>query len=210
MAEHPILFNGEMVRAILDGRKAQTRRVMKPQPTICRPSGSRDPTFVWYPKDDGILRNMVETIERCPYGQPGDVLAVKETWRPRGPWAGRNIVQYRADSTERSVIVPPGHVVIVDAREPWKSSATMPRWASRITLGVLAVRVERVQEISEESAKAEGCDNHCPCHNCPTPPLARFAFREVWDSINAKRGYGWESNPWVWVVEFKRQKPEGD
>lgn len=183
MKERPILFSGEMVRAILEGRKTMTRRVIKPQPA-------------------GEWAAPGKTA--CPYGQPGDRLWVRETWRKtnwtdepnRGEWR----VFWRATEKE-------------DSRNNglWRPSIHMPRWASRILLEVVSVRVERVQDISEEDARAEGVEwqNERPCwvnylDREDWSPTARDSFRTLWDSINAKRGYGWDANPWVWVVEFKK------
>lgn len=174
MKERPIIFNGEMVRAILDGRKTQTRRVIKPQP-------------------DGPWAAPGRTM--CPYGQPGDRLWVRETWAhvPRTAYGSLGMQDpsdedmaaiYRA-TFDRS---PPG--------TGWKPSIYMPKWAARIWLEIINVRVERVQEITNEGALAEGVEEHQIPHT--------WMFRELWDSINAKRGYSWDSNPSIWVVEFRR------
>ncbi len=208
MRERPILFNGEMVRAILDGRKTQTRRVIKPQPFWVASSGR----WCWeIPKraqNPGCSTTAVTASRQwheylpdgcCPYGVPGDKLWVRETWKSTGLLAnstprytracGR--FAYRADLAQRDR----------DLHIPWRASIHMPRWASRITLEVTDVRVERVQDITEDGAIREGCcdANHKDFHV--------GAFHDLWDSINAKRGFGWDSNPWVWVVEFKRVDP---
>lgn len=201
--EHPILFSGPMVRAILDGTKTQTRRAVKPQPRDV-PDGSYvdayNHTSDWcFWSADNRLVNSVGPIDktcmwRCPYGKPGDLLWVRETWAKRCADAeqfGTEEVLYKATSM---LIVPPA----------WKPSIHMPRWASRITLRVTDVRVQRVQEISEEDAIAEGCRGELRGDTI-YPPHAQFA--ELWDSINAKRGHSWESNPWVWAVTFERVTP---
>ena len=208
MRERPILFNGEMVRAVLDGRKTQTRRVIKPQPTFTdgpylQESGLAE--FAWCSGEDDRFE-----LRRCPYGQPGDRLWVRETWAAEEDY----------DSFAPSAFGPGGHKIWFKAGgdEPengaigkTRPSIFMPRWASRILLEVTDVRVERVQDISEEEARAEGiidggclmCGEPEPC-GCDDPrPDARDAFVWLWNSINAKRGYGWDVNPWVWVVEFK-------
>lgn len=195
--ERPILFNGEMVRAILDGRKTQTRRVIKAQPV-------------------GEWAAPGRTM--CPYGLRGDHLWVRETWFELvDPMTSKTYdpprACYRA-TEENEVIVDDGDGAAVINKDgtfksPWSPSIYMPRWASRITLEITNVRVERVQDISEEDAKAEGiiydpCDHvrrSCEEIGCLGPLIA--PFRDFWDSINAKRGYSWDSNPWVWVIEFK-------
>ena len=123
--------------------------------------------------------------EYCPYGKTGDQLWVRETWRVNGnahdyARAGKESVFYRADEDWN-----------VDAG--WRPSIFMPRWASRITLEVTDVRVERLQNVSHEDGRAEGFDS-----------LDGFAL--LWDRINEKRGYGWHANPWVWAVEFRAVK----
>ena len=182
MNEKPILFNGEMVRAILGGRKTQTRRVVKDQgrvPTVLQSDGNRLlPKHVpdWF-------------TDYCPYGGHGDRLWVREThWRAEGEGTGGKVrfLQYKATSPDD----PP-------LGDRWRPSIHMPRWASRITLEVTGVRVERVQDISNEDVHAEG---FAPWGD------KYLSFADLWDSINANRGYGWDANPWVWVVEFKVSK----
>ena len=190
--EHPILFSVEMVRAIMEGRKTQTRRVIKPQPNDIRES-----PFV----KSGIEDTHGYEIKR-KYA-PGDKLWVRETWMPfteNGVRSGMAI--YRAtDKPEQ------------DGDRPlkWRPSIFMPRWASRITLEVVSVRVERVQDISEEDALSEGISFWKPKEMDNRPfeenfwtNYPQFAFQNLWDSINAKRGYSCDANPWVWVIEFRR------
>ena len=204
MKERPILFSGPMVQAILDGRKTMTRRVCKYQPSVSvRKAGS-----MWGIKGGDALWHFGHKIVSCPYGQPGDRLWVRETWMPfteQGCPVGATI--YRATDHPE----PDG-----DSPLRWKPSIFMPRWASRITLEITAVRVERVQDISEKDAKAEGCGGYVggegpmsesvlaiePGYNHPN--FFRDGFAYLWDSLNAKRGYGWDANPWVWVISFKR------
>ena len=215
MKERPILFSGPMVRAILDGTKTQTRRVVKPQPDLSILKESyRDlefefrrmpvlgPTHV--PSEWGFCAkydkpNCVPIHGyKCPYGTIGDRLWVRETWAPHPQ--DQATIFYRATvDTEPGIRVWDG---------PWKPSIYMPRWASRITLEITGIRVERVQDISDEDARAEGlwcrfdgqgCEGKC--HKCSE--TARVAFRTLWDSTNAKR-HPWASNPWVWVIEFGR------
>jgi len=170
----PILFSGPMVRAILDERKTQTRRVVKPQ--TCYKENPRP---------------------RCPYGHPGDLIWVRETWADVNSYEGPAIC-YRAD----------GNHINGAPEHRWKPSIFMPRWASRLTLKITDVRIEQVQDINREDAIAEGCDN--PLKGSELLGISgdyvadeRTSFAQLWNSINAKRGYSWQSNPWVWVVEFK-------
>lgn len=173
MKERPILFSGEMVRAILDGRKTQTRRVIKPQ---------GEPYTI---EDVDVLK--------CPYGIPGDRLWVRETFADlRGMGFGHKWA-YRADTPEGSE----SDRIRIGYGVRWKPSIHMPRWASRITLEITDIRVERVQDITYIDAKAEGVEYE----KGYTDP--REAFATLWNSINAKRDYGWAMNPWVWIIEFK-------
>lgn len=188
--ERPILFSAPMVRAILEGRKTQTRRIVKPQP-----SPSSDTAFIGL---DGIWRFSHPTLRgpvsheaddvRCPYGQPGDRLWVREAWafHPDFPESTRRAI-YRADAGVENDV------------PRWRPSIHMPRWASRILLEITAVRVERLQDISETDAQAEGVANSLHLRG---GRLARENFAHLWWTINGDGS--WEANPWVWVVEFKR------
>lgn len=205
MKERPILFSSPMVRAILEGRKTQTRRVIADQENdwaSVHPDGSGLGWIAWAPKPETAAFTVKaypgEDGFKCPHGVPGDRLWVRETWldiSEHGFDAGGgehfyNKVAYRASNDP------------VTNGSPWRPSIFMPRWASRITLEITGVRVQRVQEISEEDANAEGV---VPA--VPTVKLLgeyRVAYKHLWDSLNAKRGYGWDKNPWVWVIEFKR------
>lgn len=187
MTERPILFSGPMVRAILAGRKTQTRRLVKPQPEqgiwkcgrSCLALGNAPPP------PDGYER-------WCPYGLPGDRLWVRECWRELGSGQG-------ADGKIPTYPVPVGYAADRGYSGPWRPSIHMPRWASRLTLEVVGVRVERLHDISEADAQAEGC---APMLT-HADPSAREQFESLWDSINGKRAT-WASNPWVWVVTFRR------
>ena len=191
MREHPIIFSGPMVCAILEGRKTQTRRVMKPQPEglVKRCPGLneiRGASQLW---TDGVR------VFSCPHGTPGDVLWARETWAPFPNDPARR-VEYRAGYEAPGVR---GHVPMWSKR--WRPSIHMPRWASRLTLRLTDVRVQRVQEISPEDAEAEGCwrtPDECS-HVSIQPP----EFRDVWDSLNVKRGYGWDVNPFCWALTFE-------
>lgn len=210
MAERPILFSGPMVRAIMDGTKTQTRRVVK-----FDAASFTDP-FVTFGAGHSGLGAYVHESEYadegslfvpCPYGVPGDTLWVRETWRP-----GRGlavVASPRALRAPAGAALAPGIIYAADgATLPagcrWRPSIHMPRWASRLTLLVKSVRVERLQEISTEDATAEGLPNGCFDERCTDPRCrARARFEGAWDTINGKRA-PWASNPWVWVVEFER------
>lgn len=212
MKERPILFKAPMVRSILDGRKSQTRRVVRPQPPsledIQKASGAsfsiceRSPGVFAISGPVWAVRAMGGEVEwRCPYGQSGDRLWVRETWycdhcdidthgtkqRPEG--CDDSYLYYRATDGHR-----PGNF---EADGPvWRPSIFMPRWASRILLEVVNVRVERLKAITEADAEAEGVER-------PECDRARGAYATLWDKINRK-SWPWVTNPWVWVVEFRR------
>lgn len=231
MKERPILFSGGMVRAILDGRKTQTRRVMKYQPLF--------KTFRRYVMDDDVpeaWQDSDDIFPLCPYGVPGDRLWVRETWADTNGESGP-MISYKAggdkflidDSYPVDYSKYPGCQFTMwcgDLRRgakghSWRPSIHMPRLASRITLEVTGVRVERLQDISEEDAKAEGAKKYMWYQPDGRPesesrylggkeqfikdhiPVYRNGFATLWDSINAKRGFGWDENPWVWVIEFR-------
>jgi hypothetical protein len=206
MKERPILFSAEMVRAILDGRKTQTRRVVKP-PFEVHANG-----YITRPKGNERIAPYL-----CPYGVPGDRLYVRETWR--AVMEGYcSYVEYRADGRSMDILdrdllagLKTLALRFCGARkdrhsEAWRPSIHMPRWASRTLLEVTEVRVERVASIKWDDVIEEGCpDRGLPDNN----PMDWF--HQLWDSIYAKRGFGWDVNPWVWVVGFKVLEPgEGE
>jgi hypothetical protein len=207
--ERPILFSAPMVRALLEGRKTQTRR---PVTRLCsfgpitEFGASTTRGYDWHFRNKRMLWNDISTarlMECCPYGKPGDRLWVRETFGVP-PWSKEpGDVAYRADLTddmsERAVRRLAGN-----STAPWTPSIHMPRWASRITLEVTGVRVQRLQDISEEDARAEGvtpstaacsCDGQCARRH-------RDAYALLWDSINGAGA--WAANPWVWCVSFRR------
>ena len=220
MKEHPILLNGEMVKAVLDGRKTMTRRVIKTQPYGFLNNWKSDNTPCVF-----VSTNNEPDKRICPYGQPGDRLWVREAWKtdieydPCSPSqidSGASLY-FLADECASRINRHKGCGPIRWGKT--RPSIHMPRWASRITLEVVSVRVERVQEITEDDAMAEGIERYCSQegkHYNPTPYYKAFpekdgglysakaAFEVLWDSINAERGFGWDVNPWVWVIEFKR------
>lgn len=200
--ERPILFSGPMVRGILDGRKTQTRRVVamtKQEPLENVTWGYTVFTLPGYISMRARHANgeYGESFVKLKYGKPGDQLWVRETWyddfgvdRSEIEVQLREGVYYRADGE--------AHDQFEDwADLKWRPSIFMPRWASRITLEITNVRVERLQDISEEDAKAEGVEG------LEVYPTVRGQFARVWEKINGKK-HPWESNPWVWVVEFRK------
>jgi len=208
--ERPILFSGEMVRAILEGRKTQTRRVIVSRYDWYM--GELDNGKPWPFYQDYVHGELEAIPVKCKYGQAGDQLWLRETfglvWPGEfEPETDRECdVQYRADLPSGCTDYP-GRWPADEARgnpeaPKWKPSIYMPRWASRINLRITDIRVERVQDISEEDCEAEGIDPN------PESKLGKkLEFRELWNSINKKRGFGWDENPSVWVVEFERVRP---
>ncbi|MGP3296556.1 hypothetical protein [Serratia marcescens] len=233
MKERPVIFNGEMVRAILDGRKTQTRRVMKPQPEPCYRGGH------WWPSN--TFKTMLHIEEQmqngaggwgglagdaCLFGAVGDRLWVRETW---------GVISHAFDESDRIIDWVPDRPATAIHEMPfgngyysgyaiyaadgafswgdddghgehscWKPSIHMPRAACRILLEITAVRVERLNDISEEDAKAEGVKaGVCPGHE---HMMHQVAFSELWQSIYGEES--WRANPWVWVIEFRRVEVE--
>ena len=205
MKERPILFSAPMVRAILSGEKTQTRRVVKPQP-----KRTGDGVLMWDASHRGMRFGSVgmdvppNLVAHCPYGAPGDRLWVRET--------------FGIDDEDGSVLyfADPGtaqdaeHARACDDRYPRRRpSIHMPRWASRILLEIASVRVERLQDISEDDAQAEGieyserfegyCIGLAEHFNSHDP---RQSYFSLWEAINGAGSVA--ANPWVWVVEFKR------
>lgn len=198
MMERPILFSGPMVRAILDGRKTMTRRVVK-----MNLAGRVELRGKQWHIDDP------NAILACPYGRPGDLLWVRETWFCEGRDLPGSGLHYRANA------VPADERWFVEEGWKWKPSIHMPRWASRLLLRVTEVRVERLWEITQEDAIAEGIERigdrfkgymRLFTGEEYNPALPKTSFAQLWETINAKRGYGWDSNPWVWVVSFEVMK----
>ncbi len=200
--ERPILFSGPMIRAILEGSKTQTRRVIKPQP-------ESDINAVWF--DEAWQWATTDSRRQCPYGEPGDQLWVREKW-------GITAAEHRCgfeihqplkgcyDILRRDVQLS-YHYAATDKHPDmrWRPSIHMPRSASRLLLEVTDVRAERVQDIREPDAVAEGCekvDDKTAAKFAVPGPL--FRFSQLWDSINKKPGHSWRDNPWVWAVTFRR------
>ncbi len=254
MKEHPILFSGSLVRALLAGTKTQTRRII-PEPKVARIHGRRseparhfaDPGFgdggyLHWAYTGGDLGDDVQLQRQMFRARVGERLYVRETWRAIERESDMvDGILFAADnafvSIENTAEAADKWVEAYDNGKHganWRPSIFMPRWASRITLEVTGVRVERLQDISEEDAKAEGVapatiDFACECQSfeieepgphtaaCPwrNPSFGpdelaphQLAFAHLWQSINGKRpGCSWEANPWVWVVSFRRIGP---
>jgi hypothetical protein len=216
MTEHPILFSGPMVRAILDGSKTQTRRVITPQPPALQklPAGHYFDAYNGGPNwnfwtsdhkmDNGIAGPKDNSCQwTCPFGKKGDILWVRETFSVLDADEGPAVC-YRA----------------TDHRDcgPWQPSIFMPRDFCRITLEITDIRAMRLAPISEEDFIAEGGRMEHPADPAVAKVAAykgfsigrgvwkteNFAFKDLWDTLNAKRGWGWETNPWVWTITFKR------
>jgi hypothetical protein len=203
----PILFNTEMVRAIQEGRKTVTRRVIKPQPDGS-PLPINDSCWPGYFGIEGTPR-----VIEPPY-QPGDVLWVRETWSVGHgdylyrAWTGTGMEPQKQDEAMRRMGLT------------WRPSIHMPKDAARLFLRVTDVRAERLQSITDEQARAEGCDGRCSITSsgaegpilCTTMDFSRERFETVWDSTlksSDRDKYGWDADPWVWVITFLRsEKPK--
>ena len=201
MASKPILFNTEMVRAILDDRKTQTRRLIK----------DKDITNNFDIDVDGSVYAYIDQATGDSYPptaiakyQIGDILWVRETWSRIDDLPYDNYV-YRTDyGTTEDDSFPPSMF-------KWKPSIHMPREAARIFLRVTNVRVERLQEITTEGIEQEGfyCDSNYTKDHFAYAPGMRIHFSRVWDEIYSGKGYGWDVNPWVFVYEFERVSEDG-
>jgi len=198
MTERPILFSGEMIRAILSRQKTMTRRVIKPQPESVDTKTNK---IIPY---NGSVEFLLKQI-KCPYGQPGDRLWVRETWCDVPvKQNGKMGAIYRADGDEADLNIADGW----EFMGKWRPSIFMPSKFSRITLEITSVRVEKLQDISEEDAKSEGVlpdsiptEKDCLCDSSGQRHICKFI--DLWDSIYAKK-YPWSSNSWVWVISFRR------
>ena len=197
MKERPILFSGLMVQAILQDRKTQTRRIVNPYPEFM-PSGLWAHPELAGEFAESVFGPCLQKLTKKPYAAVGDRLWVRETLRrTEDCWvyaADGSPVELPRDDPNTPAMIAWAH----HQERDYCPSIHMPRWASHITLEVTGVKVERVQDISEDDCKAEGV----PWHESYPVPAAKY-FAMLWDEINRKRA-PWESNPWVWVVEFER------
>ena len=219
MSMKQILFNTEMVRAILDGRKSCTRRIVKPQqlvgllPDKCKNGVPeeflKEKKLMFKPYCDMTDIELINTAYKVPY-QPGDVLYVRETWHKylKRVGSGENcrlqdFFGYRASIANSE-----------DAEGPWKPSIHMPKEAARIFLRVTTVRVERLQDITVEDALAEGMDKYIRLNGELDENSIITSFIGIWNSTIKKSDldfYGWDANPYVWVIEFEVcDKPESE
>lgn len=222
----PIIFSTPMVKAILEGRKTMTRRILKPQPDLGLDPfesyghitvGNYSPALIdkngeMYPGEEifGAYTDDGEWGWKCPYGQVGDRLWVRETHVISAPPNSNVAVYYPADNQVRfldpfnhkySSEMSNGQTLYGGFKK--KPSIHMPRWASRIILEITEVRVERLQKITADDAFHEGIERYDGVPNEFRDTYFIYKFEELWDSLNAKRGYGWSVNPWVWVIEFR-------
>ena len=205
MSMKPILFKTEMVRAILDGRKSCTRRIVKPQqlvgllPDKCKNGVPeeflKEKKLMFKPYCNMTDIELINTAYKAPY-QRGDILYVRETW-----CKGLERYIYRADYSDTEKFYRDGKEIEMK----WHPSLHMPKDAARIFLRVTNVRVERLQDMTDDDAEAEGCFDYTS---------TALGFPDVWDSTIKKSDldcYGWNANPWVWVIEFERcDKPESE
>jgi hypothetical protein len=223
--EHPILFQGDMVRAIIEGRKTQTRRIMEHQPpgegyklirlmdSTAKDRGKQIGKLHWAKVDNLNIPDSDDCYFNCPFGQVGDRLWVRETWfcnhafyspgpafYDMGPLKElKEALVYRADGKFKD------HFPEDYLEGKWKPSIHMPRWASRINLIIDEIRAERLHDITEEDAIAEGVD--CVSVKAVKRQAAwsrRQDFKNLWDKINGKK-YSWDSNPWLWVIKFYKE-----
>ena len=218
MKERPILFSGAMVRALLAGTKTQTRRVLKPAPQMV--------THNTITSRDGPPAALQYQLERmgkgCPYGQPSNMLWVRENFYAWGHWTKRYNEQKRREAwhfVDETMGTGKAYRYEADEKLPrrkrelhevgwWKRPAIFaPRAASRITLEITGVRVERLQDISDADCIAEGCGAlasaiGCPMTSAPGETIPRAMYRALWESINGPAS--WDANPWVWAIKFRR------
>ncbi|WP_210526418.1 hypothetical protein [Pantoea ananatis] len=227
MKERPILLNAEMVRAVLDGRKTQTRRIIQSPAKNMQATGQkvidyREPGDKWYGEHVFSMRNQSGTwcdytkeqfLAKCPFGAVGDRLWVRESFYEHGHWQGGG---YDPEDSyfvsDKQVLYPADGIQRPSERKRddfWRSrpSIHMPRWASRITLEITGVRVERLQDISRSDAIAEGGPQSHPSIDAVSQDygftdFSRSWFGQTWWSIYGEES--WQANPWVWVIEFKR------
>jgi len=212
MRERGMIFNADMVRAVLNGSKTQTRRIITPQPKLTERSGFEWKGYLFGAGSDDRETNRNFSHVKCPFGQLGDRLWVRETWSTDfANYYPNDRVWYAADDNRRldievvdgvRGIYSPESDVHVPFR--WRPSIHMPRWASRITLEITGVRVERLASVSNEDARAEGYPADRAADGGNSDPW--LWFRDLWDGIYPEQSF--KVNPWVWVIEFRRVEGE--
>lgn len=206
--ERPIIFSSEPVKAILEGGKTMTRRLIKWPRIFWVTDTAPDTKPYWRFEEASGSGPFIPSdwIGYCPYGQPGDRLYIKETWGIYSCREDGDLVKYKVKSQDDII---PGHCLVFKASDSfkglkgWRSPRFMPKWVSRTNLEIVAVRVERLQEISLGDISREGIrinpngswtENHYTQFEC------------LWDSIYSKKPqYQWQANPWVWCITFKRE-----
>ena len=217
MSIKPILFNTETVQAILDGRKSCTRRIVKPQqfvgmlPDKCKNKVPeeflKEKKFMFKPYCDMTDIELINTAYKAPY-QLGDILYVRETWHKYNKRVGEGKSCHMEEFYGYKASVANSEY----ANEPWKPSIHMPKEAARIWLKVTDVRAERLQEITAESALLEGTDKYIHLNGKFDKNAILTSFMGIWNSTIKKSDldrYGWDANPYVWVIEFERcEKPK--
>ena len=210
MKERPILFSAPMVRAILAGKKSQTRRAFNDRTTKLMRAAASIGEVSWFMDEGYLQENDLPYIQQfSPYGQPGDRLWVRETYQhansPHGPYETGCTCFYRADYRDDPHGMD-GEKSPEGKYRTWIPSIHMPRAASRINLEVVHVRVERLQAIKHVDCIAEGTPGgHGSIPGYPYAATPREHYRHIWESINGRGS--WDANPWVWVVEFKQSQP---
>lgn len=210
MTERGMIFNSEMVRAILDGRKTQSRRIMNVQPenselglrrVVESKNGIDDGKYFWSQSDATGLKSRSKPFA-CPFGAVGDRIWVREAFRVHSRATDVATLVYKASErnswTEQTHRVPVAVCNKPATPEKWTPSLHMPRWASRILLEITDVRVERLKSISDRDALREGCS----AADMKSGDCVADVFARLWASIYGSDS--WNANPWVWVIEFKR------
>lgn len=203
MKKYPVLFNAQMVRAILDGIKTQTRRIVNPQPQMVADHATQP----WVGPPEVLMKLLDDVGRSCPYGQPDDLLWVRETFRPVDDRKNGGEFWYDYRATPRFEYSAPAEWEN-DQSDPaalkWRPSIHMPRAVSRILLEIVSIRVERLRDISEADAKAEGTTASIIGSDLDHIKY-RAGYQTLWESINGPGS--WDVNPFVWVIEFRRMEP---
>ena len=210
MKARGINFDERQVKKVLGGNMTQIRKVMRHQPNnanqkiaiVANSHAAMNGKYFWY---DPEAEFQMPPYFSCPFGKIGDELFVRETWKSGGVYLDNGTVhiEYKAGGRIFENREDCGDYILLDGEDKWHPSTHMPEWMSRIRLRAKDIRVERLQDITEDDAKAEGCwGTNRP--DISSLPLYTATFRSMWDSVNAKRGFGWDKNLYVQVLEFER------